>query len=71
LISQDIQLYLLHHHKLKKEREKKSSYSTKKYENADISVGKIAENLNIDREEVLSLRDQSTTKPLQLPPSKS
>jgi predicted HTH domain antitoxin len=38
-----------------RQREKKIVSLLKRYENADISVGKIAENLNLDREEVLAL----------------
>jgi len=39
----------------KRKREKRTVTLLKRYENADISVGKIAEDLSIDREEVLSL----------------
>jgi len=38
-----------------KKREKKIVQLLKQYENSEISVGKIAENLNIDREDVLEL----------------
>lgn len=37
------------------QREKRIVNLLKQYENSEISVGKIAEKLNIDREEVLSL----------------
>jgi len=38
-----------------KKREKRVVELLKQYENAEISVGKIAENLNIDRDDVLQL----------------
>jgi len=38
-----------------KKREKRVVELLKQYENSEISVGKIAENLNIDREDVLEL----------------
>ncbi len=39
----------------KRQREKKIIALLERYKNIDISVGKIAENLNLDKEEVLSL----------------
>jgi len=38
-----------------KKREKRIINLLRQYENAEISVGKIAENLNIDRDDVLKL----------------
>ncbi len=39
----------------KRQREKKIITLLKRYKNSDISIGKIAENLNLDKEEILSL----------------
>ena len=41
-----------------KKREKRIVELLKQYENSEISVGKIAENLNIDRDDVLKLMEK-------------
>jgi DNA-directed RNA polymerase specialized sigma subunit len=41
-----------------KKREKRVVELLKQYENSEISVGKIAENLNIDRDDVLHLMEK-------------
>jgi DNA-directed RNA polymerase specialized sigma subunit len=41
-----------------KKREKRVISLLKQYENSEISVGKIAENLNIEREDVLRLMER-------------
>ena len=41
-----------------KKREKRVVQLLKQYENSEISVGKIAENLNIDRDDVLKLMEK-------------
>ena len=41
-----------------KKREKRVVELLKQYENSEISVGKIAENLNIDRDDVLKLMEK-------------
>jgi len=41
-----------------KKREKRVVELLKQYENSEISVGKIAENLNIDRDDVLRLMEK-------------